>query len=216
MLGRSHLETLTSAELIAIADDLGIDIPEDLNRRFIIGELLEVAEDMNRSPMVDLAVDTSGELKPATVLPKSYNETQISVVLRNPAWAFVYWDVKESDLADLQENSDFVNLNLRLSFFTEESDSKPSDSFEIPVDISDREQYVLLPAGKNYVRVDLIAEFKNDSQKILACSRRIQVPFMARELANPLHEISFSPVMELSGLPALLRTHFMNHRQSFM
>ena len=45
-LSRAYLETLPSADLIALADDFGIDIPENLNRRFIIGELLEAAEDM--------------------------------------------------------------------------------------------------------------------------------------------------------------------------
>ena len=46
-LSRAYLETLPSADLIALADDLGIDIPENLNRRFIIGELLEASEDMD-------------------------------------------------------------------------------------------------------------------------------------------------------------------------
>ena len=35
-LSRNHLETLTSSQLIELADEYGIDIPDDLNRRFII------------------------------------------------------------------------------------------------------------------------------------------------------------------------------------
>jgi hypothetical protein len=35
----AYLETLSSADLIALADDYGIDIPDNLNRRFIIGKL---------------------------------------------------------------------------------------------------------------------------------------------------------------------------------
>ena len=41
-LTRSHLETLATADLISLADEFGIDFPENLNRSFIIGELLEV------------------------------------------------------------------------------------------------------------------------------------------------------------------------------
>ena len=48
-LDRNYLETLSSAELISIADEYGVDIPDDLNRRLIIGDLLELAEEMNSS-----------------------------------------------------------------------------------------------------------------------------------------------------------------------
>ena len=44
-LSRGHLETLTSSQLIALADEYGIDIPDDLNRQFIIAELLEFAKE---------------------------------------------------------------------------------------------------------------------------------------------------------------------------
>ena len=40
---RSYLETLSSEDLNNLADDYGIDMPEDLNRRFVISELLEAA-----------------------------------------------------------------------------------------------------------------------------------------------------------------------------
>ena len=45
-LSRTYLETLSTADLISLADDYGIDIPDDLNRRFIIGELLEFADEL--------------------------------------------------------------------------------------------------------------------------------------------------------------------------
>ena len=44
---RSYLERLSTSDLISLADEYGIDIPEDLNRRFIIGELLEATEELN-------------------------------------------------------------------------------------------------------------------------------------------------------------------------
>ena len=44
MLSRPYLESLTSAQLFELAEQYGIDIPPDLNRRFIIGELLEELE----------------------------------------------------------------------------------------------------------------------------------------------------------------------------
>ena len=53
-LSRAHLETLPTADLIALADEYGIDIPENLNRRFIIGELLEAAEEWNEFEIVSV------------------------------------------------------------------------------------------------------------------------------------------------------------------
>ncbi|MEE0998901.1 MAG: hypothetical protein UIH41_04470 [Treponemataceae bacterium] len=45
IVSRTYLESLSTADLISLADEYGIDIPENLNRRFIIGELLEAVED---------------------------------------------------------------------------------------------------------------------------------------------------------------------------
>ena len=106
-LTRSYLETLPSADLLSIADELGIDIPENLNRRFIIGELLEMAEDLNRETVLEPMNEETDDIKPLSVLPKTYNETQISIVLRNPVWAFVYWDMAKRknncEIPDLEE-----------------------------------------------------------------------------------------------------------------
>ena len=48
-LTRAKLETLSSAELLEIADEYGIDAPDDLNRQFIIGDLLELAGELEDS-----------------------------------------------------------------------------------------------------------------------------------------------------------------------
>lgn len=46
---RQQLEAMSTSQLIAFADKYGIDIPSDLDRRFIIGELLEAEEDFDSS-----------------------------------------------------------------------------------------------------------------------------------------------------------------------
>ena len=52
ILTRSYLETLSSSDLVSLADDYGIDIPDNLSRRFIIGELLEIAEGEGITPLL--------------------------------------------------------------------------------------------------------------------------------------------------------------------
>lgn len=218
-LTRSYLETLPSADLLSIADELGIDIPENLNRRFIIGELLEMAEDLNRETVLEPMNEETDDIKPLSVLPKTYNETQISIVLRNPVWAFVYWDINETELEELELSLDFVSLNLRISMFKKDDSPKGIellDFFDITVNRTCREQYVLLPIGGQLVKVDLIAEFANSSQRILASSRKLNIPIMDKRLAEPFVDTRFSPILKLSGLQNLLKTHYANHRQSFI
>ena len=45
LLSRTYLESLSTADLFSLAEEYGIDIPENLNRRFIIGELLDISGD---------------------------------------------------------------------------------------------------------------------------------------------------------------------------
>ena len=49
-LNRPFLESLTTAELIQLADRTGIDVPPGLERIVIIGELLETLEDGGEDP----------------------------------------------------------------------------------------------------------------------------------------------------------------------
>lgn len=215
ILSRQYLETLPSADLIALADDLGIDVPENLNRRFIIGELLDTAAEIKRENYTDLKND-SDKIHPVSVLPETYNENQISVVLRNPVWAYVYWDIREADFQKIQKTAGFTSLVLRVSSFSNQDSVKPSDYFEISVSVSDRNQYILLPVSVKNIRIDLVAEFKGSASELLASSKKINLPHMPAELMLPLPDLRISPILELSGLRELLRTHYLNHRQSFL
>jgi uncharacterized protein len=217
-LSRSYLETLSSADLITLADDYGIDIPDDLNRRFIIGELLEAAEEMSQDD------DAGSDMQPSSdavaipdSLPESYNETTICAILRNPVWAFVYWDFRETDIRQLRAANTLSQLALRVSFFEDDAAQRPAESFVVQVSLSDREQYVLLPAGKKFVRIDLVAEYRNQQTQVLAQSRRLELPHGSSLLttAFPGRDVGIDPVLSLSGMEQLLHAHYTNHRQSF-
>ena len=210
-LNRAYLETLPSADLIALADDLGIDIPENLNRRFIIGELLEAVDDMADS---DDDLEESSEITTAN-LPETYNETVISAVLRNPVWLFVYWDVKKDHITLIHKSDKVQSLSLRVHMFHRDDPNSIADSFDVPITIEDRNRYVLLPAGFGSVRVDLVMNLENDAYEVWSSTGLITLPYVSQRIANPLPETPVSPVLKLSGLPELLRTHYMNHRQSF-
>lgn len=220
ILNRSHLETLSTADLISLCDEFGIDIPENLNRSFIIGELLEIAEEY-KEDSVEEDISTNEEAAPVAkkeeALPESYNETNICAMLRNPAWIYVYWDISSADIARLNTDFSFKSLCLRVSFWQNEDDEKPLESFDVQIGISDRQQYVLLSPGKNFVRVDLVAQYSGKEDENLAITRKIELPKGSSVLNSlPGRELDLPLTLELSDMKELLTAHFENHRQSFL
>ncbi len=219
VLTLAHLETLSSADLIALADDYGIDIPDNLNRRFIIGELLEVAEESGleatRSPSMNENAEIPEENRE---LPESFNETEISVILRNPAWAFVYWDISEDALQRISDSPRFKNLVLRVSYFDKEDDVTPVEYYDLQITLADREQYILLETGKKYLRVDLVAFFIDGNYDSLTISEKIRLPETPAIFAKafPGQEVNIPEILELSGMKKLLKNHYEKYRQSFV
>ena len=216
VLSRPFLESLSSVDLLSLADDYGIDVPDDLNRRFIIGELLEIAAELQREKEddIDIVVDAP---EVSDKLPESFNETHIDVVLRNPVWAFVYWDIKEVDLARLHDDFAFSSLFLRVAFFADEHSAVPLESFDVQISLANREQYVLLPAGKRFFRIDLMVQFSGRSEESLAISRRVAIPVGSDVLngAAPGRDVVLPELVELSSMKELLRMHYERHRHSF-
>ena len=103
-INRTYLETLSFSDLSNLADKYGIDVPENLNRRFLIAELLEIVDEFSNN-QDDMQISSDVRISQDVVLPKNYNESQVSCVLRNPAWLFVFWNISESDTLKLKEIS---------------------------------------------------------------------------------------------------------------
>lgn len=213
-INRTNLETLSTADLIEIADDYGIEIPPHLNRRFIIAEILEAEEYTNDNTNNDLQADENLFIK-SKELPKFYNETQVSIIMRNPVWCFVYWDIKTYDLHDVSQMKGYSGLVLRVSFFSDDENTKPIESFEISVNQDKRDQYILLPVSEYSFRIDLIAHFSTIEPKVLATSRKVIIPKGYPEISSIAMEHANSPILTLSGMNELISTHYKNHRQSF-
>ena len=213
LISRTYLESLSTADLISLADEYGIDIPEELNRRFIIGELLEVIEDSNTEKKDTL--QESDTIPEGNELPLSYNETCITAILRNPAWVYVYWDISNSDLEKIHNSSSNLALTLKLCFFSRDSEEKPTEIFDITVNQKDREQYILLPRTDYSLKVDLVIEDKNQQQSILARSKTIYLPQNLPQINTETLEQEITSIMELSGYKDLLKKHYLNHRESF-
>ena len=224
ILSRKKLESLTNDELRELADTYGLDIPSNLNRNFIIGELLEYAQELELSTQADRDLNyveydesdeqgNEGELK----LPKSYNETKINAILRNPTWVYAFWDISEADLQTFTDNDDFMNLSLHVAFFDNEESEVQTDSIDLKVSLEDRNQYILLSSEKKHFILSLEECCRGKPNVILAKSKRISVPTGNKLLRNaiPGKNMDFPPLIRLSGIDAVLRRQYLDHREMF-
>lgn len=120
-------------------------------------------------------------------LPEVYNETRIVVMLRDPAWAFAYWDIHDGTLQELLDSEDFEELFLRAvelqvrsggnqaNHGNHQNHFKAVASFDIPVQPSDGSWYVHLPKQGTYYRIDLLSRNGGKTSR-LALSNIVAVP----------------------------------------
>lgn len=209
VLSRSHLETLSFKELTELADEFGLDVPENFDRLLLIGELLEVAEeDYNEKESLE------GTEIEVHELPKNYNETQIFAVLQNPAFAFVFWNFNDVDVAKIKKSGG--TMMLRVCSLEKPDDVKPLHAFEIQTISEKQEQYVLLPARAKYVRIELVT-MNSSSGTVMASAPVLTIPQGSALLENAFPGFGFDlpEITKLSGMEEMIKEQYKNYRQSF-
>ena len=148
---RAYLESLATGDLVKMADDLGLDIPNNPDRAFVIDELLDSSPrdedryiDSQEQEMADQVVLETAPLS------KNYNVSFIDVMIRDPLWAFVFWELRASDEEQFEKTPDFNGYYLKISPFetTDNSSHKNNDGqtsddvFTIPVKKEDKARYL--------------------------------------------------------------------------
>ncbi len=214
-MNRSYLETLSFSDLVKLADEYDVEIPDNLDRRFLIAELLELYEEEKFHGNESMIIAGADVLEKVENLPKNYNENEISCVLRNPAWLFVFWNLSESDSAMLKSLNSYT-LMLRVCSLSSPDEQIPEEAFEIQATNDSQEQYVLIPQGKRFIKVELVYVTAN-SGKVLAFSPIIEIP-QGNDIMNDLHPgkmQDFTEVIKLSGVDTVLMSQYKNHMHSF-
>jgi hypothetical protein len=215
-LTRCYLESLTTQELTALADNLEIDIPPGLDRLFIIEELLETEKDGEDDVEGERAppLEEADYLDPVP-LPKQYNITYIKALIRDPLWVFVFWEIKSYDKEIYEKDQDFEGYYLKVSpvavgFSGLEPQSPEKNaalSFTVPVEPDDTAWYLGFPpdylgketAGEEWFRVELCVRWGTESV-VLAVSR----PFKLPSLLPPADVKTIrSPLVDLSAVDEL-------------
>ena len=189
VMNRAYFERLTTDALLQMADDWGVDIPFGLDRIFIIEELLDIISEEEDGAVLepDMVDSGAGEAVP---LPKQYNFTFIEVMVRDPLWAFVFWEIKSQDKEQLEKSQDFSGYYLKVTPM-----AAASEVFRVPVKPEDTAWYLgfnpPLVTGNNNAgiqyKVELCAVLK-DNELVLVASKPFTLPV--------LYELSFCPGKE--------------------
>ena len=190
------LESLSLEELYSLADRTGLDLPPGLERPFVVEEILEALEDdsedrrssqcealhIDEKKYSELRIDEL-DVDPGTdeTVARRYNETMIHAIVRDPSWAFAFWDVSDADLDSLRGDDGSPGLFLRVLEVPPQGDKAGSEGhrefFDIPVSDSDLQWYINLPRPGVRFRIDLCARRSAAGKhRVLARSNEVESP----------------------------------------
>ncbi|UTC63323.1 DUF4912 domain-containing protein [Treponema sp. OMZ 787] len=221
-LSKSYLQSVSTDELLQIADDYGIFVTKCRDRNLIIDELLEINEEADlvhhktsKNHNEDLVLDDDADDKDNTGLTLSYNKTEIHVLLRDPMWAFAFWDFYKPEFLRAVNDPDFDSFFLRVNLFSEDNLSEAYDSFDIDVTDCDRSRYFYLSFNDAVTKVELCSRKIDGDISVLAGSNFIRLK--RENIPNNLCVLDndVSSPLYLSGISLLKKHHFKNYRQAF-
>lgn len=191
-MAEQNLESMSIKRLRCIGSRLGIKDDEILDQDELISAIEEILEErsadrylknnevMNlKGKKYDLVDDlcTEAEGEPVYEIPEFYVETSVHVLLRDPHWAFVYWNLNLKDLEVMKEAHGQLQLVLRVHELSHPRLplTKCRNFFDISVKEEDSSWYVnLLKPGSWYV-ASLIAS-AGDWSEMLTSSNEIYSP----------------------------------------
>ena len=188
---RERLAALSDENLRDLARKEGFEVPQDVARILLIDLLLEVREDeydeedsLNNDSVriqkikFDLPYsEKTGEESGETSFPERYNDTRLVLMLRDPFWAFAYWDIRGGALKSVKKENDAETVVLRV-LQLKNSPLEPQsivDSFDIPLGLTDSSRYINIPRQDALYCVALVLQGKTWEKQLVA-SNIVQVP----------------------------------------
>jgi hypothetical protein len=220
LMNLESLHSMATDSLIEIARRLGLELPEGLERPFIIGEILD-AQDDDQSGSVSGSLSTlsgvdslpaegqdgadeASQTESPRLFETRYNESSIQAILKDPAWAYLTWDLKEDEFrqTDETEGKTFTIRVLELASPLDPAKNALS-WFDLTIAPEDGEWYVNLPEdGMSYI-FELGSNTAHE-RKILARSNIVQTPRLRRIEDFGRLPKATKALLELSGYRAYL------------
>jgi hypothetical protein len=213
---KERLQNLSLEALQEIASRVEISFYQNIDRETLVEHILDAQEEdkserensnnaamrVKEKKFVIVKDDEEKSEGPDEFpLSESYNETKITLLLRDPLWAFAYWDFKFADVEKIQSNPG-SNLYIRVFQVDSENIRKKhaNGPFEIPVKLTDRKWYINLPTtGVRYSAV-LIVRYRQ-KERVLCSSNTIDSPKISIDPTNNTSaDKSFYSILAVSGL----------------
>jgi hypothetical protein len=217
---QNYLQRLSTPELMLLAERLGFEVSSDLDRLFIIEELLEYAPCLNiyQEEKRFTASDFSEAIAPGediecplpSNLPKQYNVTYIDTLIRDPVWIFVFWEIRTVDKKQIEKQDDFETFFIRVRLHQCKLDLEFRDLFTVPIDSADTSRYLNFPPDGP---CRTICKQKSDSEfhielcaqigkrvSVLATSSSFKLPKTLEISGENGDDLKKNNLMRLSGL----------------
>jgi uncharacterized protein len=187
---KERLQSLSYKSLLEIAERDHLAYDEGIDKEALITLVLDSLEEerRDREKLNNLAVrieatkynvslDEEFDFSSAEEinLPERYNETKIMLMLREPTWGFVYWDLKFDLIKNFESDNAFEGLFLRMVELSDRTYRKDDvlDYFDIPVNISDRRRYIRFPNEDTFYMIELYS-LDNGQEKLISRSNVIE------------------------------------------
>ncbi|MDR1419229.1 MAG: DUF4912 domain-containing protein [Treponema sp.] len=180
-LTRPCLERLSTDELVKLADHYAIYIPPDLERIFVIEELLE-ADFPGDGQRDGERFGGQADIREPVPLPKQYNITYLEYLVRDPLWIFVFWEIKSHDRDLYEKSPDFEGYFLKVRNL-----ERGEHIFTVAVGMNDTAWYLGFPPDSGRCRVELCV-LRGDGETTLAFSRPFTLPGLLEPLPSGVPE----------------------------
>lgn len=218
LMNLESLHSMATDSLIEIARRLGLELPEGLERPFIIEEILDAQDDDQSSTLsgslstlsgVDSlpaegqeGADQASQAEAPRLCETRYNENFIQAILKDPSWAYLTWDLKEDEYRHMDESEGKTFAIRVLELASPLDPAKNALSwFDLTIAPEDGEWYVNLPEdGMSYV-FELGSSTAHE-RKILARSNIVQTPKLRRLQDFERLPKATKALLELSGFRA--------------
>jgi hypothetical protein len=205
-LTRDGLNSLSTSELVKLADAYGIEIPPGLERVFIIEELLDMVQEDTEREEGEICPVAGAEFPETAELPKQYNITFLEVMIRDPLWVFVFWEIKSHDKEFHEKAPDFGGYCLRVIPLEWNRTDRKENPFTVSVGMDDNAWYLGFPPAEGRYRVELCV-IRGNEEIVLVVSRPFMMPrLLSRpksgagpDASGDMPDVYHNPLAQLSG-----------------
>ena len=167
-MNKDFLLSLSVEELFQFARNQGIDLYSLIDKEELVDKLVEwfgVEESSKGANSREFesysffrnTIGRIGEFE--YPIPERYDETKLVFLVKDPDWAFVYWDIETSKLREIKERiesndseNDFVLRIYEFEDLSLKDDVEYGFYFDIPIQITDFSWYVNLPTRGGYYK----------------------------------------------------------------